>query len=467
MGEATITGAFSHTEHAQTTQKSRTPHAHKSDEKTKTTTQRTAGKNDEDASKKSNPARSFDSSRYHANADTYKSKKRGLKMSVGSKSLRKKLIIGASIVAAVALVAIGAYVYETQRPVTVTINGEEQTIQGAQRSLIGLVNTETVSVTAGNYIAVDNSIIEEGGGTQATATLNDESVEDLSTPLNEGDVVTITDGVDVMEDYTESEPQVAEPTIELTGVGAVHLYTSAGEPGEKIVRTGKDSGISVDIITEEPVNGEVVCYNVDTRGEKVIALTFDDGPWDETTEEILDILKQYNAKATFFTVGNRISGREDLVKRAVNEGHEVGTHTYDHAQGSGEGVSLILMSTEERQEEVEKGLQAIEDATGEQASTMFRSPGGNFDNSVATDLYGMIVAEIGWNIDTGDWQQPGADVIAERIESADPGEIILLHDGGGDRSQTVEALEKALPKLVEEGYSFVTVEDLINSYPLS
>lgn len=96
---------------------------------------------------------------------------------------------------------------------------------------------------------------------------------------------------------------------------------------------------------------------------------------------------------------------------------------------------------------------------------MFRSPGGNFDASVASDLSSQINAEIGWNIDTGDWQKPGTDVIAQRIESAGPGEIILMHDGGGDRSETVAALKQALPKLKEEGYRFVTVSDLINSYP--
>ena len=123
------------------------------------------------------------------------------------------------------------------------------------------------------------------------------------------------------------------------------------------------------------------------------------------------------------------------------------------------------MSSDERKQEVEKGLQAIKDATGQDASLMFRSPGGNFDASVASDLNGLINAEIGWNIDTGDWKKPGADAIAQRIKSAGPGEIILMHDGGGDRSETVAALKQALPKLKEEGYRFVTVSELINSYP--
>lgn len=382
-----------------------------------------------------------------------------------SGSLRNKLIAGA---VAVAVVAIGIFAFTTwdaNKAVSVTINGQQQTIEGQQRTIEGLLDTNTVSVTPGNYVAVDGSVMREGEGTRATATINGQGTEDFSTRLNEGDDISLTNGSDITEEFTEGEPQTLQPTLEVQGTGAVHLYTQKGEPGEKVVRTGNESGKTAEVTTKEPVNGVVQYYNVNTNGDKVIALTFDDGPWDTSTAAILDTLKEYDAKATFFTVGQKISGHEDLLQRAANEGHEIGTHTWDHAEGSGQGVSLILMSSDERKQEVEKGLQAIKDATGQDASLMFRSPGGNFDASVASDLSDLIDAEIGWNIDTGDWQKPGVDTIAQRIESAGPGEIILMHDGGGDRSETVAALKQALPKLKEEGYRFVTVSELINSYP--
>ena len=382
-----------------------------------------------------------------------------------SGSLRNKLIAGA---VAVAVVAIGIFAFTTwdaNKAVSVTINGQQQTIEGQQRTIEGLLDTNTVSVTPGNYVAVDGSVMREGEGTRATATINGQGTEDFSTRLNEGDDISLTNGSDITEEYTEGEPQALQPTLEVQGTGAVHLYTQKGEPGEKVVRTGNESGKTAEVTTKEPVNGVVQYYNVNTNGDKVIALTFDDGPWDTSTAAILDTLKEYDAKATFFTVGQKISGHEDLLQRAANEGHEIGTHTWDHAEGSGQGVSLILMSSDERKQEVEKGLQAIKDATGQDASLMFRSPGGNFDASVASDLSNLIDAEIGWNIDTGDWQKPGVDTIAQRIESASPGEIILMHDGGGDRSETVAALKQALPKLKEEGYRFMTVSELINSYP--
>lgn len=414
----------------------------------------------------SNKAANFDDPTEHSSeliAENYLSANRSQPRI--PRGFRTKIIGGVVVVAVVAAGIFGFTVWDANKAVAVTINGEQQTISGQQRSVEGLLDTNTVSVTPGNYVAVDGSVIRQGDGTRVTATINGEEEDDLSTHLNEGDDISVANGTDIMEDYTESDSQLLQPSYELRGTGAVHLYTQQGEPGEKVVRTGNESGKTAEVVTKEPVNGVVQYYNVNTNGEKVIALTFDDGPWDSSTQAILDILKENDAKATFFTVGQKISGHEDLVKRAVDEGHEIGTHTWDHAEGSGQGVSLILMSSDERKQEFEKGMQAIKDATGQDGSLMFRSPGGNFDAGVAADLGGMITAEIGWNVDTHDWKRPGADVVAQRIESAGPGEILLMHDGGGDRTQTVEALRKALPVLKEQGYKFVTVSDLINSYP--
>lgn len=380
-------------------------------------------------------------------------------------SIRNKLIGGA---VAIVVVAIGVFAFTTwdaNRSVNVTLNGQQQSIEGQQRTIEGLLDTNTVSVTPGNYVAVDGSVMREGEGTRATASINGQATDDFSTRLNDGDDISLTNGTDITEDFTEGDHTTIEPTLEMKGTGAVHLYTQKGEAGEKVVRTGNESGKTAEVTTKEPVNGVVQYYNVNTNGDKVIALTFDDGPWDSSTEAILDTLKENDAKATFYTIGDQISKHKDLVKRAADEGHEIGTHTWDHAEGSGQGVSLILMSSDERKQEVEKGMKAIKDATGQDASLMFRSPGGNFDESVAKDLSSLINAEIGWNVDTGDWQKPGTDTIAQRIESASPGEIILMHDGGGDRSETVAALKQALPKLKEQGYRFVTVSELINSYP--
>ena len=375
-------------------------------------------------------------------------------------------LIAVAVVVVLAIVGIFAFNnWMGSKPVEVTLNGDQVTISGAERSVGGLLDNNVVSVTPGNYVAVDGSTIRQGEGTRCTAKVNGNDTDDMGMHLNGGDKIEISNGTDITEPYTDSEPQTLPHKTELKGVGAVHLYSNNAQDGEQVTRTGKESGITATVPTKEPVDNIVQYYNVNSNGDKVIALTFDDGPWDKQTDEILDILEQNDAKATFFTVGQCISGHEKELQRAASMGCEIGTHTWDHAEGSGEGVSLIKMSTDERKQEVQKGLEAIKNATGQEASTIFRCPGGNFDTSVATDLEGIVTAEIGWNVDTTDWKKPGADVIAQRIQSAGPGNIILMHDGGGDRSQTIEGLRQALPKLKEQGYSFITVQELLEKYP--
>ena len=375
-------------------------------------------------------------------------------------------LIAVAVVVVLAIVGIFAFNnWMGSKPVEVTLNGDQVTISGAERSVGGLLDNNVVSVTPGNYVAVDGSTIRQGEGTRCTAKVNGNDTDDMGMHLNGGDKIEISNGTDITEPYTDSEPQTLPHKTELKGVGAVHLYSNNAQDGEQVTRTGKESGIAATVTTKEPIDNIVQYYNVNSNGDKVIALTFDDGPWDKQTDEILDILEQNDAKATFFTVGQCISGHEKELQRAASMGCEIGTHTWDHAEGSGEGVSLIKMSTDERKQEVQKGLEAIKNATGQEASTIFRCPGGNFDTSVATDLEGIVTAEIGWNVDTTDWKKPGADVIAQRIQSAGPGNIILMHDGGGDRSQTIEGLRQALPKLKEQGYSFITVQELLEKYP--
>lgn len=373
-----------------------------------------------------------------------------------------------AVAAVVVLAIVGIFAFNNwmgSKPVEVMLNGDQVTISGAERSVGGLLDNNVVSVTPGNYVAVDGSTIRQGEGTRCTAKVNGNDTDDMGMHLNGGDKIEISNGTDITEPYTDSEPQTLPHKTELKGVGAVHLYSNNAQDGEQVTRTGKESGITSTVTTKEPVDNIVQYYNVNSNGDKVIALTFDDGPWDKQTDEILDILEQNDAKATFFTVGQCISGHEKELQRAASMGCEIGTHTWDHAEGSGEGVSLIKMSTDERKQEVQKGLEAIKNATSQEASTIFRCPGGNFDTSVATDLEGIVTAEIGWNVDTTDWKKPGADVIAQRIQSAGPGNIILMHDGGGDRSQTIEGLRQALPKLKEQGYSFITVQELLEKYP--
>lgn len=372
----------------------------------------------------------------------------------------QKVVMG--IIALVLVVAAGfgvKYLLE-HGPVDVVLNGKEITLQDEQRSANAILDAKLVTVKAGNKLAVDNTVFQNGGGDRCFVTINDKEGVSADQRINNGDVITIANGKDTMEEYTDSNNQSFKKDFYFEGKGAIHLYEGENKDGVRTVRTGKESGKSVDTIQTDATARHLTFYNASTS-EKIIALTFDDGPWPGTTEQILDTLKQNNAKATFFTIGKQIAGHESSIKRMMDEGHQICTHTYDHAEGSGQGVSLIKMSTQERRDEIEKGLKAISDVTGKPASKVIRAPGGNFNESVALDVIDLCDSEIGWNVDTEDWRRPGADVIAQRIMSAKPGDIILMHDGGGDRTQTAAALAQALPYLREQGYTFVTMDELI------
>ncbi len=351
----------------------------------------------------------------------------------------------------------------------VTVNGEKATVwRGA--TIEKLLDKGLADPKPGNLLAVDGAILTEGGGDRCSAEI-DGTPAAIDSRVHRGAVVTIGDGKDVTEDAKVTEEVIPHGTSDDSRefgdywTGSIHLL-SDGEDGVRTVSTGKVSGKTVSEVTKPAIDSGYKIYTA-KPDDKVIALTFDDGPWPETTEQILDILEENHAKATFFTIGNQISEVPDSVKRAHELGCEVCTHSWDHADGAGEGVDLTVMSSAEQLDEIKKGYQAIAEVLGEEPSHVIRAPGGNFYGSIIDTLWGTVDAEIGWDVDTEDWRLPGADAIASRILSVEPGQVILMHDGGGDRSQTVEGLRMALPQLVEQGYSFVTIDELLAYGPPS
>ena len=358
----------------------------------------------------------------------------------------------------------GWFLYqEYMRHFDVTINGQALTVEKGD-TIQRFFDEGLVSPKPGKLIAIDGSVIDEAGGEAHTITMNGQPAQ-VTTELVKDAKIDVGDGADITEDSTVSEETIpastagVDATFEVYWEGAIHLL-SDGTDGYRRVRTGAVSGIQI-VEEERPaVPGGYQVYTAHPD-DKVIALTFDDGPWPETTAQILDILAQYGAHATFFTIGEQIPWNTELIAREHAEGHEVLTHTWDHANGSGQGVNITFMSAEEQIWELQQGYAAIKDVTGEEPPHIFRAPGGNFYGDAVTNLWPYLDAEIGWDLDTEDWTRPGADAIAQVIMSAQPGQVVLMHDGGGDRTQTVEALRQAMPYLVDQGYKFVTVSELL------
>lgn len=406
----------------------------------------------------------------NASANRYRTGSAGYGVPGAPRKRKRRAPMGLIIAIVVAVVAgVGAWFFLAPPFYNVTINGVERFVRSGM-TLQEALEENYATPTAGDLLAVDGTVYTEGGGEAFEATINGETTTDPNAAMPKDAVVEITDGKDVTEDYTETTQTLTHGTsgTDYTSsnaywAGAIHVYSS-GEDGEETVKTGNVSGIQVTEVTKEPVDEGYSVFSVNTNGDKVIALTFDDGPWGDTTDEILDILAENDAKATFFEIGNQCAEYPTQVKRIISEGHQIATHSYDHASGSGQGVNLTFMSATEQRNEIEKGFSAIEDVAGTSVSRVMRAPGGNYYGSIITNLKDLVKVEIGWDVDTEDWRKPGASTIAARIESAQPGNVILMHDGGGDRSQTAEGLRQALPVLKAQGYSFVTIDELLGTY---
>ncbi len=204
-------------------------------------------------------------------------------------------------------------------------------------------------------------------------------------------------------------------------------------------------------------------YHQGAGSEHQVAITFDDGPDPRWTPKVLDILKAANVKATFFVVGVNAERYPSLVRRIVNEGHEIGNHTYYHP-------NLALCWPEHIRLELNATQLVIETITG-RATTLFRPPYAADTGptglselaplKIAEDLNYLVVLE---NIDPQDWAKPGADIILRRIkQQRHDGNVILLHDAGGDRSQTVEALPRILDWLHTRGDTIVPLSTLLGT----
>lgn len=181
---------------------------------------------------------------------------------------------------------------------------------------------------------------------------------------------------------------------------------------------------------------------------KVVALTFDDGPHIRYTEKLLEGLRERGIKATFFLIGESIEGKEDVVRQMKKDGHLIGNHTDTHVQ-------LTLLSEDAACAEIWKSNTKIYDVTGE-IPTYIRPPFGSWDEDLGCAI---DMTPVFWNVDPLDWKYQNADRVVKHVVSkVESGDIILMHDV---YESSVEAALKIVDILLEKGYEFVTVEELI------
>ena len=197
-------------------------------------------------------------------------------------------------------------------------------------------------------------------------------------------------------------------------------------------------------------------YRCISTKDKKIALTFDDGPHYKYTDRILDILESYGVKATFFVIGVNAEKYPEKVKKIASHGHEIGNHTYSHPH-------LKSISDEELQREIEKASAIISKIT-DKTPTIFRPPEGFCGKNITSTAEKCGCSVILWSHDTRDWAHtPSADISKKILDGVKCGDIILFHDFITPDTPTPDALENVIPKLIERGYEFLTVSELISA----
>ena len=185
-----------------------------------------------------------------------------------------------------------------------------------------------------------------------------------------------------------------------------------------------------------------------TDGEKLVALTFDDGPHGDSTQKLLDGLKEREVKATFFLIGGSVEGNEEIVKQMAEDGHLIGSHTFHHVQ-------LTKLSLEEACQEITMTNEAIAAVTG-QTVEYIRPPYGSWNSNLECTVN---MKEVGWTVDPRDWDVKNTDTVVKKVlQDVKDGSIILLHDV---YDTSVDAALQIVDELKAQGYTFVTVNRLL------
>lgn len=195
--------------------------------------------------------------------------------------------------------------------------------------------------------------------------------------------------------------------------------------------------------TKVPV--EHIRKNLDPD-KPMVALTFDDGPYDRVTNRIVKALAKHDSRATFFVVGNRVERYADTMKNAYQKGNQIATHTFDHGD-------LSKMKKKQIRRELKRAFRVMKKINGENP-TMLRPPYGNVNDKMRQTIQ---IPMIYWSVDTEDWASRNKAKILKRCKSIKDGDIVLMHDL---YPSTATAVEKLVPKLCKKGFQLVTVEEL-------
>lgn len=367
-------------------------------------------------------------------------------------------VIGLVVVAAV---VVAGLLYWTHRPVNVTVDGTPTSVTVGS-SLERVASEKGAGVSAGDYVSVSGNVLEAGGGDKFEASVDGAQLsyaDATSYRVKGGESIDFSDGADVSEDYEVVNTTSEQPKLKMEGKGGIVFYVSQwGKPSKVETRKGAQSGETADVTVQEVQDCVVTRANITpANDEKLVALTFDDGPADPYTGQYLDILEKYGAHATFFMLGPQVGEYPDTVQRVISDGNQVASHTWSHKQ-------LTKLGESDLKEELSKSFSALSQAGV--TTTTIRQPYGSINTNVWLYSGGQMSTAVFWSHDSEDWRRPGASKIVENAtKDMYSGAIILMHDGGGNREQDVEALPQIIEAWQNAGYRFVTISELMASDP--
>lgn len=333
----------------------------------------------------------------------------------------------------------------------------EVEVDGVRRAWVGPLTAADVlaqgwyASSAGDLVDRNGEMVARGRG--ATPELSRDGVRlALDAPLRDGDIITSATGADVAE--SEIVTEVPDPiTIRYVGDGPLQALEQPGAVG---VRRQVIGAASVRVFADEviePAHAMVIRRHGINGGRKVVALTFDDGPWPGQTDAILRELAAEDVQATFFMIGSQVRRQPDLVRRVRDAGHAIGNHTQAHAR-------LDIAPAPVVRNEVTGAQQAIQEVAGVKPR-WFRPPGGRTSAVVNKEVARFDMRTVMWTVDPQDWRQPPTSrIITDVLAGVRPGAVVLLHDGGGERATTIAALGPLIRELKKRGYTFVTLDEL-------
>ncbi len=373
-----------------------------------------------------------------------------------NRNARKRLPYAIIAVGCAALLFVASIVWYLNRDVAITLNGEEAHVRIGS-TIDQLIEAQELELKPGDLLAVDDTVLERDAGEPFSVTVDGTALEGdaiHTTELSGGETVELADGADVYEEHTSDVTEI-QPTVTLTGSGAVQYVKTYGVPGRSEVWTGKQSGkVSEPRLTREVQNCEVVQTSVSPDdGGKYVALTFDEAP-SQYTEQVLAVLEEKGVPATFFLLGESTDERMSTAKAIADAGCQVGSAGYSNQD-------LSKVDSSALRDDLTRGFSSVESATGVKTG-LFRAPLGAFGVEQWAASMDLVGCNVLWNVDSGDWLRPGADEIASTVvDSAQNGNVILLTDNDATEGQTLEALPAIIDGLKERGFTLVTVSDLL------